>query len=503
MTSASTPIQIESGLLVGVPARIPSITVYKGIPYGASTAGEKRWRAPQPPAEWDGVRTADTFGDICPQPGQPALFAMSEDCLNLNVWTDAAVDKPRPVLVWIHGGRFLFGHGSEPSYDGSVLANEGLVVVTINYRLGVFGFLASPELSAESGHRASGNYGLLDMLAALQWVQRNIAAFGGDPNRVTVAGQSGGGAAALALAYSPLAKDLFQQAIIESAALYPKDPAIATLSPSHRELGQAELDGVAFAKEHGAPTVAELRARSAEDLLVGSDVNDSSVPGDPGPPLFRPVVDRWVIPVSYWETISSGTQSRIAVIAGNNLDENGAKPQQHITVRDYERRARARYGEFADEFLSLYPATTDEEAGEQWNTSLREATRLSTFFWASQWKKAVDLPVYTYYWTHVPPGAATRGAYHGSEINYFFGNLHVADHDYTDEDLAVSARLSDYLVNFVQTGDPNGRGLPKWSPVDPTSATTMELGDDWRRMRLAPAASVDFFRRFFDIQTAW
>lgn len=511
MTIKKEPVRIESGLLRGTEARLPSVTVFKGIPYAASTAGENRWRPPQPPQSWEGVRTADTFGDIAPQHEDVPVagregIGRSENCLNLNVWTAAAsAGERRPVLVWVHGGRFLFGHGSDPNYDGTALADKGLVVVTLNYRTGVFGYLATPELSRESGHDASGNYGLLDIAAALRWVQRNISAFGGDPDRVTMAGQSSGGASTLDLVYSPLAKGLFHRAIVHSAALYPKDPAISTLSPSHRSLRQAEKDGLAYGKARGAATLAQLRALSTQELLDGSDVNDPSLPGNPPPPLFRPVIDGWVLPANYWTILTSGSQNDVDVLTGNNRDESGVKLPQHITVTEYESRAQAKYGDFSGEFLALYPASTDAEAGEQLNTSLREATRLSTYFWAREWARTAKSPVYTYYWTHVPPGeeGAARGAYHGSEINYFLDNLHAGDLPYTEGDHRTADTLSDYVVNFATSGDPDGSGLPHWASVSADSPTTLQIGDGWEPMPLADSVKTDFFRRFFDAQQAW
>lgn len=508
MTTAPAPVPTEAGLLLGVPARVSAVTVFKGIPYAATTAGENRWRPPRPAEPWDGVRAAGTFGDICPQPEDVPVdgrdgIGRSENCLNLNIWTAAeAPGERRPVLVWVHGGRFLFGHGSDPNFDGAALAAQGLVVVTLNYRTGVFGYLSHPELSRESGHAASGNYGLLDIIAGLQWIQRNIGAFGGDPGRVTLAGQSSGGASTLDLVYSPLAEGLFHRAIVHSAALYPKDPAISTLSPSHRSLDQAEKDGEAYATARGAATLARLRALPTEDLLDGSDINDPSLPGNPPPPLFRPVIDGWVLPRTYWDTLTSGSQNDVAVLTGNNLDESGAKPRQDITLDAYRVRSRARYGDLAEEFLRLYPATTDTEAGEQLNASLREATRLSTWFWATKWAENATSSVYTYYWTHVPPGddAAVRGAYHGSEINYFLDTLHAVDRPYGTRDREITDLLSGVVARFAATGTP---GLEQWAAASADSATTLRIGDDVGSMPLADPAKIDFFRRFFATQQAW
>ena len=253
MAALGQPVRTEAGLVQGIPATNPAITVYKGIRYAAAPTGELRWRPPQPPSAWSGVQKADRFGSLCPQAQSPrATLPMSEDCLFLNVWTGAsAVSERRPVFVWIYGGGFSGGSGSSPEFDGESLARKGLVVVTFNYRLGALGFLATPELSKESGHEASGNYGLLDDIALLKWVRRNIAAFGGDPERVTIGGQSAGAGSVGFLSISPLARGLFQRSVAESHARYPRDPELRYLSVSWRPLKTAESAGVRFATARG------------------------------------------------------------------------------------------------------------------------------------------------------------------------------------------------------------------------------------------------------------
>lgn len=265
---------------------------------------------------------------------------MSEDCLFLNIWTGAAsASERRPVLVWFYGGRFIGGAGSESIYDGEGLARKGLVVVTMNYRTGVFGFLATPELSKESGHNASGNYGLLDQIACLQWVRKNIAAFGGDPNRVTIAGQSAGAGSVLFLSDSPLAKGLYHRAIAQSGARFPNDPDLRGLATSWRPLKDAESAGVKYAEAHGAHSLKELRALSWQKLLEGSNANDEQVKvyGNPPPPLFRPVVDGWVIPMNYSQTYARGLQHDVPFLTGNNLDESGAVAQPNVKLADFNR----------------------------------------------------------------------------------------------------------------------------------------------------------------------
>jgi len=471
-------VTTEGGALSGVGSGVDGVTVFRGIPYAADTAGENRWRAPQPPPAWSGVRVADRFGDACLQTARGGLSQpMSEDCLSLNVWTPAtAADAALPVLVWIYGGRFVFGAGSEPMYDGSALASRGLVVVTVNYRLGVFGFLATRELSAESGHGASGNYGLLDQRAALQWVQRNIAAFGGDPAKVTIAGQSAGAASVLDHVYSPLSAGLFRGAIAQSGALHPGDTNLGHLAGSYRTLADAERDGEQYLSAHGVETVADARRLDAAELLRGGDA-DQPGPGHPRPPLFRPVQDGWMLPHTYAQTLARGAQNDVPILTGTNLDEDGATPHPQVTLAQFRERARAAYGDRAEEFLALYPAHDDETAAAASNQAARDHSRVSTHLWTQEWARHASSPVHTYFWTHPAPGpdADARGAFHGSEIPYFLHSLDHVDRPWTDADRAIADAMSGYIGRFVATGDPNGGAAEGWDAAD-HRPLTMELG---------------------------
>ena len=521
------PVHIEAGSVQGVPASDPTVTVFKGIRYAAPPTGDLRWRAPQPPQPWKGVLQADHFGNICPQAQSPHMsLPMSEDCLFLNVWSGASrPSERRPVFVWIYGGGFSGGTGSSPEFDGASLARKGLVVVTFNYRVGALGFLATPELSQESGHGASGNYGLLDDVALLKWVQRNISAFGGDPTRVTIGGQSAGAGSVGFLSMSPLARGLFQRSIAESHARHPRDPELRYLSVSWRPLKTAESAGVKFAAERGAHSLQELRAMPWQRLVVDGSVFDPDV--DTGssaePPLFRPVVDGWVIPFDYSQTYQQGTQNPVEFLAGNNLDETGAVPETafvalrahnearpgaphpNVTLNDYVSAARRKFGSMAAEFLRLYPATTDDEAARANNDAAHDNSRVSTYLWGTEWTQHATLPVYTYFWTHRPPGPShdLRGAYHGSEITYVFGNVPADGGPWTDEDRRIANIMSSYWANYVATGNPNGPGLPAWSAYDPKSPTVMELGEDFRPIPVASPEKLDFWRRFFMTQAAW
>jgi para-nitrobenzyl esterase len=525
----SGPVKIESGQLAGIKGIDPSVTVFKGIPYAAPPIGDLRWRAPQPVSAWQGVKLADQFGAICPQESRPGdQTAMDENCLTANVWTAAKSAKEhRPVLVWIYGGAFAAGSGSQSTFDGEGLARKGVIVVTFNYRVGALGFLATPELSQESGHNASGNYGLLDDIAMLQWVKKNIAAFGGDPDQVTIAGQSAGAGSCGFLSMSPLAKGLFKRAILESHARYSRDLELRYLSVSLRQLASAESAGTQFAAERGAHSLAELRAMPWQKLIVSGNMPDNLVDtGSPAkPPLFRPVVDGWVLPHGYSETYALGGQNNVSIIAGNNKDETGAvpdtafaalrapganqvrpgSPHVNVTLADFQAAAKAKFGDMSDEFLKLYPAADDDEAAHQSNTAARDNSRISTYMWGTDWTKSVKLPVYTYFWTHAMPGPGhdMRGAFHGSEINYVFNNLYATDAPWTDEDRAIADKMSSYWANFIKTGNPNGQDLPLWPVYDPSKPRVMALGDQWGPIPVADEARIDFWKRFFAKQDAW
>ncbi|MDF7775294.1 carboxylesterase family protein [Sphingomonas sp. AOB5] len=521
-------VRIDTGLLSGVAGRDPAIRVFKGIPYAAPPVGELRWRPPAPAKAWRGVRKADDFGNLCPQ-HDPRVkdMPMSEDCLTANVWTGAASAKERrPVYVWIYGGGFNEGFGANPQFDGEGLAKKGVIVVTFNYRLGPLGFLATPELSKESGHNASGNYGLMDDIALLKWVQRNIAAFGGDPKQVTIGGQSAGAGSVGFLSMSPLAKGLFHQSVAESQVRYPRDLELRYLNTSTRTMKGAETAGVAYVAARGTRSLKELRAMPWQQLMEGSGVADPDVyTGSPSrPPLFRPVVDGWIVPRTYGETLSGGTQNHVGYVAGNNKDESGAVPETafetlranppinrpgmphtSVTLSVYVNWAKTKFGPMAGEFLKLYPATNDQEAALANNDAVRDNSRVSTWMWAREWTKTVRQPVFTYFWSHalVGPTRLTRGAFHGSEIMYMFNSLDANDLPWTDEDRRIADIMSSYLANIVKRGDPNGPGLPLWPAFDASKPQVMEVGDRFAPIAIASPEKLDFWQRFFATQDAW
>jgi para-nitrobenzyl esterase len=478
--ASGPPVRVEGGLLSGAPGGDPSVTVFRGIPYAAPPVGDLRWRAPQPPAPWEGVRKADHFSANCTQRLRDSLGPwtaeyqphgmVSEDCLYLNVWVATAHGESRPVLVYIHGGAFTDGSGDVPVYDGENLAKMGIVVVTINYRVGALGFFTHPELTKESGHHSSGNYGLLDQVAALRWVQRNIAAFGGDPSRVTIAGQSAGAASVHFLTASPLARGLFARAIAQSGSRLP--------GPG-KTLSESEQDGVRFAESRKAGSLQELRALPAEALA-------SPLEGDFS---FRPVVDGWFLPRDVGDIFASGEQNDVPTLTGWTDDEGSFSPDYGRTpAAEFRKQVRERTGALAEELMKLYPAATQKEAAESQKAFARDQALVSTFLWAAARARTSNTAVFTYLFTHPQPGPTQGqyGAFHSSELPYVFGNLSESDRPWTTADRKIAKVLSSYWVNFVTSGDPNGEGLPEWPTFSPVSAITMELGDT-----MAPRAIVD------------
>lgn len=463
-------VHVQQGELEG--QAVNGVTRYLGIPYAAAPVGELRWRAPQPAAPWTGLRHADHFGPNCQQAPAPGGFRawtgeylikgpVSEDCLTLNLWVPPAPaassapalpgavtapakpPKPLPVLVWVHGGAFINGGATVPVYDGEHLAAKGVIVVTVNYRLGVYGFLSHPALRKENPDNASGNYGLLDQVAALRWVHDNIAAFGGDPQRVTLAGQSAGAAAVHHLIASPLAKGLFQQAIAESGS------GMGLRVPDG---AAADAVGTRLADKAGASDLAALRRLSPEQL-------DKAASGL----AFGPSVDGLVLPAAGY--VGRNTND-VPVLTGLTADEGSSMADTYgaATPESFAATLRQRYGALAPEFAKLYPASTAEQAGSAQVQLDRDRGLASTWQWAARRMAASTQPVYLYLFSHVEPGpeAARYGAFHSSEIPYVFGTLDKALRPFADEDHALSRIVSGYWVNWIAHGDPNWLGLPAW-----------------------------------------
>jgi para-nitrobenzyl esterase len=468
-------VTVESGKLQGVTEPGPSpLRIFRGIPFAAPPVGDLRWREPQPVHPWPSIRNASEFGPRCMQ--QPLFSDMmfrspapSEDCLYLNVWTPAKLDGPQrrklPVLVYIYGGGFMAGDASEKRYDGASLARRGIVVVTVNYRLGVFGFFSHPELTASSPHHASGNYGLLDQVAALKWVKRNISAFGGDPGRITIGGESAGSMSVSALMASPLSRREIAGAIGESGAM------MENLTP--HPLDEAEQKGAAFAQALGTPTLAQLRALPADKLLAAQ--------GSAKDMLFDAVIDGYFLTEPPAVTFGHGKAAHVPLLVGTNSQEGAAQAilgDAPPTVANYRAGLARMFGDKADALFALYPAKTDADV-------MSAATALASddFLAASTWKwfdlqRRTGAPTYFYYFTRVRPrwvgdtsgNPQPWGAVHSAEIEYALGNLEANPrYVWTADDRKVSATMSAYFANFIKTGDPNAMGLPAWpkASLDP------------------------------------
>jgi len=451
----SRPVRVESGLLEGV--QNGSVTVYKAIPFAAPPTGELRWREPQPPVAWTGVRKTAGFAPACMQTGVSMPGEMppvvSEDCLYLNIWTPArTAHENLPVIVWIYGGGYVNGSASMPLYRGDRLAQKGAIVVTVAYRLGPLGFLALPELTRESPHHSSGNYGLMDQIAALRWVQKNIAAFGGDPKCVTIAGQSSGSISVSILMASPLAKGLFQRAIGESGGLF--EPL--QLGPKFL-LANAEHDGEKYAASLGAPSVRELRALPASLLT-----------GDAGG-IVHPVIEPYVLPASPYETFAAGQQNDVPLLIGSNADEARAMIDvSHETATSFSADLERSVGQLPAALIAAYPHATDQEA-RQAQLGLERDLRFGWDMWA--WARLQagtgQHPVYYYSFRQRPPFPADSvyagwGASHFAELWYVFDHLDQSPWKWTGGDRKLAAEMSAYWVNFARSGDPNGPGLPVW-----------------------------------------
>lgn len=500
-----TQIEISKGTIEGV--NEDGITVFKGIPFASPPVDDKRWTAPVDHNPWDGVKETKEFGPRCMQ--LPVFGDMnfrsdgkSEDCLYLNIWTPAkSADDKLPVLIYYYGGGFIAGDGSEPRYDGASMArNHKMVSVTTNYRLGAFGFLAHPELTAESPHNSSGNYGLLDQVKALQWVYENIEKFGGDPDNITIAGESAGSISVSALMVSPLSRDLIAGAIGESGSILGALPPVP--------LEQGENNGLQFAKMVGAESLEKLREIPSDSLL--------NMTGRQGIPRFAPTIDGYYFSKTPLETYEAGEHADVPLFVGWNSHEMNYRfimGQAEPTADNYAERVRQLYGENADRILELYPGTNLEER-------LQSATDLagdrfigfSTWKWAYLHAKNSHSPVYRYYYTHPRPDMRPEysnavagfaggvrqkdesesekdienplpepgGAVHSAEIEYLMGNLPSNRvYDWTETDYKVSHIFQNYAANFIHEKNPNGYGVPYWPPITGNQdVKVMSIGSD-------------------------
>ena len=492
------------------------VLAFRGVPYAAPPVGDARWRPPAAAEAWDGVRPATSFGPVCWQRERDmsSLYARvgfnaSEDCLYLNVWAPAGdAAASHPVMVWFHGGGHNAGAGSARMFDGTALARKGAVLVTVNYRLAPFGFLAHPALTAESPHDSSGNYGLLDQIAALQWVRDNIAGFGGDAGNVTIFGQSAGSWTVCYLTASPLAKGLFHKAIGQSGGCFKGERPYLDRTTDEAGAEQSAHDaGLASAAElgvegDGAEAAAALRALAPETVLAATLGSGA-------------IIDGWVLPRTPREIFAAGEHSNVPVIVGAMANERAALYNTGSEPSRDELAARvgSEYGPRADALLAAYegdfadsPATADKQiSGDR------------TFVWEMRtWARAVEGAgnvAWHYFFSHAPPvfrlyvpdqpdlqvagGRRGYGAYHSGELAYVFGNVGLVGIDWNDWDRELAEAISQYWVNFARTGDPNGEGLPAWPRYERATDQSIEFGSEIRAVSGVRKDKLDIFDGFF------
>jgi para-nitrobenzyl esterase len=489
-------VNTKSGIVEG--KQSGSIRAFLGIPYAQPPVGDLRWKPPVPAAQWSGVKTATSFGSRCLQndvfgdmkfrdPGQ------SEDCLTLNVWTPAKEASAKlPVMVWIYGGGFAAGGTSEPRQDGTVLAQQDVVVVSMNYRLGIFGFFVHPELAKESPHGSAGNYGLMDQRAALEWVQDNIAAFGGDPGNVTIFGESAGSFSVSAQMASPLSKGLFHKAIGESGAAFYSTGL--RFQPLAERVGK---DAKLAASTLGVSSLKELRTVDAQKLLTAF-----FKPG--GGFEFPPDIDGWFLPQSLGDIFSAGKQNDVPLMAGWNHDEGSFSPAEKPALAALKESAKKDFGGKAADFLKAYPAA-DENAAKRAMQDYEgdKFIAFSTWNWLEAQLKTGKTPVYRYRFDLAPPkekpDTPDMGAYHSAEIEYVFGALDSkAGIPWRESDRKLSELMQKYWANFAKQGDPNGNGLPQWPRY------TAESGCSVMHLDANSEARKDDLRdRYLFLSTVW
>lgn len=464
------------------------IHVFKGVPYAAPPVGENRWKAPMPLASWKGKKVCRVYGPNAmqekPSPFRgyteeflPPVSPISEDCLYLNIWTNSTNKKAKKgVLVWIHGGAFMGGGSAVPIHDGEALAKKGIVVVSINYRVNVFGFLAHPELSAESPTKSSGNYGLLDQIAALHWVKENIQYFGGDPNNITIAGQSAGSMSVNCLVSSPLTQGLFNKAIAESGACFTSgNPLIKTPS-----MQQEEQEGANFLEKCNVSSIKELRALPAE--VIVQNVKR----------FFAPVIDGYVLPESIPAIVAKKKDNPIILLTGWNEYEGGKKVPP-TTVSDFKASVEKQFKENSSNVLSAYAAVNDQDAAVK-KAKLESDVifGLQNYTWANLHSKN-GRKVYMYRFSHdiKPKGDALYGAFHTAEVPFAFDNLKFFNRDWTTQDSQLANLMSSYWVNFVKNGNPNGASLPQWQPYDSQNKMIMMFNEKPSAVTLPDASALD------------
>jgi para-nitrobenzyl esterase len=484
-------VRIHAGVVEGVTDAASGVVAYKGIPYAKPPTGDLRWRPPVRAASWEGVRDAGKFGHACLQPPYPAtsvyfgdMASPSEDCLTLNVWVPKKARQPAtlagsrglPVMVWIHGGALLRGSASESLYDGVNIARQGVIFVSINYRLGLLGFFAHPALSAESSDHVSGNYGLLDQIEALRWVRDNISEFGGDPSQVTIAGESAGGLSVIALVASPLTRGLFNKAIVQSAYMQTN----RALHEDTFGLRSAEAEGAALAKAAGVSTAAALRKADPVKLFM------AGVASKWGP---EPVIDGVVLKRQLFETFAHGEQAKVPIIAGFNEGEIRSllyfmPSNVPASQAAYQADVRRRFGTEADDFLAVYPGT-DPRADVM--ASIRDGSCDWTAQALARAQANAGQPAYLYYFRHSTPSQRERdlAAFHASELPYIFGQVGPSaavgpnwpPTPQTREEAQLSEAMMSYWVSFVREGIPTASNMPSWPHFTDEDRGYLDIGD--------------------------
>ena len=485
----AAPVKVQQGLVQGTVE--DGLSVFKGIPFAAPPVGEFRWKAPHPAASWSGVKSTTQFAPAPFQGGNPPS-GKSEDCLYLNIWSPAKSPKENlPVLVWIYGGGFSFGATSEPVYTGENLAKKGVILVSIAYRVGQMGFLAHPELSAENPQRVSGNYGLLDMIAGLKWVQQNIKAFGGNPAQVTIFGESAGGIAVSMLAASPLAKGLFHGAISQSGGSF--GPYRSTTYPGEnmKLLSFAEKQGLEFMEKAGAKSLADLRNIPADKLPMGF--------GQPG---AWPIIDGYVVPDDQHLLYERKKYNDTPILIGYNSDE-GASFAPPKTPKEYVDGTNKRYGKFADELIKAYPVEETKVPKTARDLARDAAFGWQTWSWARLQAQTGKSKVFYYYFDQHPdyPADSPRHGYgspHGQDVGFVFGHINPNSQEKTPSDADVSETIMTYWTNFAKYGDPNGKGVPKWEPFSIQKPGVMHFRQKAQMGAVPSAEALQVLDKYFE-----
>ncbi|PWY75063.1 alpha/beta-hydrolase [Aspergillus heteromorphus CBS 117.55] len=505
-----TVVDTQYGKLQGYPAftsepagnltHWKDIAVWKNIPFAATTGGQNRWKAPQPASGWNGTRDAKSFGNVCPSATSGDNdYTIDEDCLNLNIWSPAnSTDAKLPVVMWSYPA---LSTAADALFDGGGIADQGIVFVNYNYRTGSFGWLSHPELSQEfeavTGSNSSGNWGMLDQFAALKWIHENIADFGGDPEHITVMGQSAGSAATQHIVNSPLTQGLIVGGIIESGVRDPHDPLCTSLAENYKTLDYNLDQGIRFLENFNVSSIAELRELPMNDLIVSGGTFGSDSEWD-----FTATLDYYAIPDTYLNTLLKGLAQDVPLLTGNTKDESGATYGLNITVAEFMEGMAETFSEpWLARFLEQYNGNTSVTASAAYNAQWTDRSKVGTWLWASLWATAKASPVYTYIWDHAPPGQ-DQGAYHESEINYVLNNLYGTDMPWTALDYAIARKMNTYWANFIKTGNPNTESLAAWPAAD-TNGTVQHVGNGWGQIPLTSEAKIELFEAWFDTLVAY